>query len=163
MKYLFFAICFVTPVVLLCRYLQRVKSDILFKLESKKFISTQLDKIYFSTPIIKNIAKNKISALEKAALICLESLNKGEKSFEKLYKNNLNNSAIAMELAKIYFLNGKHQKAWKLCEKTENNHISTYTKAVKYYLQSFEFAQAGEMSEASQYITTALKLFDKEK
>ena len=31
------------------------------------------------------------------------------------------------------------------------------------YLQSFEFAQAGEMSEASQYITTALKLFDKEK
>lgn len=174
-------------------YVQRLKRDMFFKLAARVLTSRQPsgeNGFFFSTPALKKILrclmrqkrkravnlllagrltaakqylKKKKAVYALAGLQAFDSPKTAEKLLVRLCGDFPSNDLYRAELAKVYFVCGKNSAAAETMEKISEKSSCRYARAVKYYLQSVEMTRAGEMEEASQYASAAIKIFNREK
>lgn len=174
-------------------YFRRLKRDMLFKLAARQLaagLTGGENGFFFSTPGLREILrrlmrqknhraisqllagqtaaaeqflKKKKAAYPLAALKAFISPCRAEKDFVRLCADFPDNDLYRAELAKVYFMGGQNGKATETAERISEKSGCRYARAIKYYLQSLETTQAGEMQEASQYASAAVKIFNREK
>ena len=177
MKYLIyisiFLIVFVS-VFFSLRYLRRLKKDMMFKLLVQYLISKQKydgREMFFSTPGIYELIKcggnlqniDNISPYSTAIVNAFTNPTSVIRDFEKLCNMAPENNLFKAELAKLYLINERIEQAEDLIEKIDDRRSNNYTKAIKYYIQSICSTSNGDMLDASQKASLALRFFEKDK
>lgn len=113
------------------------------------------------------LARNYLAAhgrdTDAALLEAYENPQQAINSLETFIKKNPQNYELKAELAALYFSRGNHAKARLLLDGILPKKAPRYTKAKYLYYTSFFNLAGGDMLSASQNLTIAAKLFNKEK
>lgn len=99
-------------------------------------------------------------------VLVLEAIKNPEnslKKFEKEVKTNPNNQEMLVELVALYFINKNLKKGRLALERIDDKKLSDYGCARKLYYQSFLNIDEGDLLEASQNVSLAIKIFHKKK